>query len=161
MPFLSQNSDAFDWLPNASTFAEKEKIAVQKKVSSFLKLQRVHESLKKPWTSIWCQDNWINSTKSFSFVVRGTWISFLVWMNKRCKLGLERIIGILLSEWLFQKELLGNFLPIVINRIDVGWPEEIRRERGSKKSQAFAIQYCLTRYMEQIIFSYWLWKNRY
>lgn len=67
MPFLSQNSDAFDWLPNASTFAEKEKIAVQKKVSSFLKLQRVHESLKKPWTSIWCQDNWINSTKSFSF----------------------------------------------------------------------------------------------
>ena len=133
MPFLSQNSDAFDWLPNASTFAEKEKIAVQKKVSSFLKLQRVHESLKKPWTSIWCQDNWINSTKSFSFCCeRYLDFFFQVWMNKRCKLGLERIIGILLSEWLFQKELLGNFLPIVINRIDVGWPEEIRRERQQK-----------------------------
>ena len=56
-------------------------------------------------------------------------------MNKRCKLGLERIIGILLSEWLFQKELLGNFLPIVINRIDVGWPEEIRREAANFENE--------------------------
>ena len=39
-----QNSDAFDWLPNASTFAEKEKIAVQKKKSFFL-----FETSKGPW----------------------------------------------------------------------------------------------------------------
>ena len=123
---ISQNSDAFDWLPNASTLTLKRENRSSKKVSSFLKLQRVHESLKKPWTSKWCQDNWINSRNHFCCVVPGF---LLVRMNKRCKLGLERIIGILLSEWLFQKELLGNFLPIVINRIDVGWPEEIRRER--------------------------------